>query len=199
MVYVSVTCLERHLNTLEAKDTQTSSDLLAVERLLKKIEALDVEFKEHHYAVIDLVEDHEQVLDDEQAIMNDYEEKVAEIIECLQELRPEAKAALSVAHSTEPLHHLRKRVNDVERNLRLVKGKINLSTPAPGLKSCLLLQLEEQVGSIKLDLSDVTRDILSSEKEEEDLLEQKDSIREALFNLGLQIEHLLQDRQINPL
>ena len=94
---------------MEARDTLTSSDLLAVERLFKKVEALDVEFKEHHYAVIDLVGDHK--------------DKVAEItcIEHLQELWPEAKVALSVAHSTGLLHHLRRRINDVESNLRLVK------------------------------------------------------------------------------
>ena len=162
------------------------------------MDALDVEFKEHHYVMINLVGDDEQVLDEKQAIMDDHEDKVAEIIECLQQLRPEAKAALSAAHSTNASHHLRRRINDVERNLRLVKGKIAPLTPGHGLDSCLLLQLEEQLSSIKLDLSDVTRDILSSEKEEEDLLGQKDSLHEALFNLSLQIKPLLQDQPSNP-
>ena len=57
--------------------------------------------------------------------MDNHKDKVAEIIERLQELQPEAKAALSVTHSTEPLHHLCRRLNDMERNLRLVKGKID--------------------------------------------------------------------------
>ena len=83
VVHTSVTHLECGLNTLEAKDTLTSSDLLIVERLFKKVDALDVECKEHHCAVIDLIGDDEQILDEEQAVMDDHEDKVAEITELL--------------------------------------------------------------------------------------------------------------------
>ena len=95
-------------------------------------------------------------------------------------------------------HHLRRRLNEVEKKLRLVKGKIDPLTPGPSLHSWLLLQLEEQVDSIKIDLSDITRDIPSSEREEEDLLQRKDSLREALFNLGLQMKRLLQIQKSSP-
>ena len=61
MLLASITSLEGHLNILEIKDTLTSSDLLAVECLLKKIEALHIELKDHHSAVMDLVGDDEQV------------------------------------------------------------------------------------------------------------------------------------------
>ena len=67
-----------------------------------------------------------------------------------------------------------------------------------GLDSYLLLQLEEQVGSIKIDLSDVTRDIVSSEKEDEDLLDQKDRLCKSLFDLSLQIMHLLHNESSSP-
>ena len=144
--------LHVRLNTLEAKYTLTSSDLLAIECLLKKVEALDVDFKQHHYSVIDLVGDDEQVSAKEQAIMDDHEDKVAEIVEHLQKLWPEPKAAISVAHSMGHLHYLFRRINDVERNLHLVKGKTDPLTLCPNLDSCLVLQLEEEVGSIKLDL-----------------------------------------------
>ena len=90
---MSVTCLEVRLVTLQAKDTLTSSDLLTIEHLLKKVEALNAEFKEHHYAVIDLIGGDEQIFDGEQAVMDDQEDKVAEIIECLQQLRPESMVA----------------------------------------------------------------------------------------------------------
>ena len=59
---MSVTRLERHLNTLEDKDILSSSDVLAIECLLEKVEALDVEYKEHHYAGINLVGDDEHVI-----------------------------------------------------------------------------------------------------------------------------------------
>ena len=50
--------------------------------------------------MIDLVSDDEHVLDEEKAVIDDQEDKVAEIIEHMQQLRPEAVAALSAAHST---------------------------------------------------------------------------------------------------
>ena len=40
----------------------------------------------------------------------------------------------------------------MESNLHLVKEEVDPFTPGPGLDSCLLVQLEEQVGSIKKDL-----------------------------------------------
>ena len=46
VVHASVLCLEVCLNALEAKDTLTSNDLLTVERLIKQVEALDVELKD---------------------------------------------------------------------------------------------------------------------------------------------------------
>ena len=60
MVRTSVTHLKEHLATLEAKETLTSNDLLSVESLLKKIEALGAAVQEHHYAVINLIGDDEQ-------------------------------------------------------------------------------------------------------------------------------------------
>ena len=140
MIRTSVTCmcLELCLYALEAKDTLTSSDLLTVKGLLKKVDALDVEFKEHHYAVIDLVGDDGQTLDEQQVVMDDHKDKVAEIIERLQLLCPESKAAPSVAHPTSHSHHLRKRLNHVERIVSSVKDEIKGLTPRPDLHNCLL-------------------------------------------------------------
>ena len=90
MVRTSFMRLEVCLTALEAKDTLTNSDLLTTECLSKKVETLDVEFKEQHCAVISLVGNDKQILDEEQVIMDDYEDKVAEIIERLQQLQPES-------------------------------------------------------------------------------------------------------------
>ena len=90
--------------------------------------SLDIEFKEYHYTVIDLVGGAEQILDEEQAVMDDHEDKVAEITERLQQLRPELKAAPSVAHLTTHSHHLRKRLNHVERIVRSVGSCVQSRT-----------------------------------------------------------------------
>ena len=155
MVCTSVLRLERHLNTLEVKDTLTSSDLLAAKCLLEYVQTFDVEFKEYHCAMIDLVKDHKHVIGEEQAVVDNHEHKFAEIIERMQGLWPEAKAAIFVVLSTGHSHQLRRSINNMEMNLRLVKGKVDPLTPGLSLDSYLLLQLAEQIGSIKLHLSDV--------------------------------------------
>lgn len=94
---MSVMCLEDLVVILEAKETLTNSDRLLVERCLKKVETLDAKFKEHHFTVIDHVRDDEQQLDEEQALMDDHEDKVhvADFTEHLQQLWPVSKAASS--------------------------------------------------------------------------------------------------------
>ena len=77
--------------------------------------------------MINLLRDDKQILDEEQAIMDDHKDKVAEIIQHMQELQPETKAELSVAHSTGHSHHLHRELNDVESNLRLVKEEVDLA------------------------------------------------------------------------
>ena len=111
-------------------------------------------------------------MDEEQAAMDEQEDKVAEIIERLQKLCPEARAALSAVHSTDPSYHLCRWLNDMESNLCLAQEEVDALKPGPGLDSCLLLQLEEQVSSIRTDLLDVIRDLLSSQSQEQDLLDE---------------------------
>ena len=93
-------------------ETLKSSDCLSVKHLLNKVEDLDAKFKEHHHTVIDL-KNEDQQLDEQQAVMDDYEDKVTEITDCLQQLRPDSKAASSAVHSTGHTYHLRKWLNDV--------------------------------------------------------------------------------------
>ena len=107
------------------------------------------------------------MLDEEQAVMDDHEHKIAEITEHLQQLCPESKVTSSAEHSGHS-HNLRRWLNDVERNLCLVQGKIDPLISSPHLDSCLILQLEEQVSSIKLDHSDIPRGFVSSKKKVQD-------------------------------
>ena len=90
--------------------------------------------------MIDLVKDDKQVLGEEQAVMDDYEDKYAEVIERVLGFWPEVKAAIFVVLSTSHSYQLCRQINNMDRNLRLVKGKIDPLTPGPGLDSYLLLQ-----------------------------------------------------------
>ena len=78
-----------------------------------------------------------------------------------------------------------------------IKDEIEVLTPRPYLDNCLLRQLEEQLGGVSKDLSDIGQDIVSSE-EEENLLDTEATLCKSFFNLSVQIKRLLQDRPSNP-
>ena len=181
--------LEEHLNTLEAKDTLTGRDRLTVERLSKKIEALDVDFKEHHYAVIDLVGDDEQKLDEEQALMDDNEDKVAEIVVCLQQLQTDSKVASLTVHSMHKCVHLGKWLCRMEIGLRKFNGAVEPLVPGPGLDNCLTQQFEEHITSLKAKLEDIAQAALLFE--DEGRLEQHAMLEQALYNLDLKVKQVL--------
>ena len=82
--------------------------------------------------------------------------------------------------------------------MRSVKDEIKGLTPRPDLGSCLLRQVEEQVGSVTKDLSYRAQDILPSKEEEECLLDTKVTLGKALFELSVQIKCLLRDLPSNP-
>ena len=75
---------------------------------LKRIETLNMKFKEYHYILIDLLEDDEGRMEGEQAILDNYKDKTADIMEHIQQLHPRTKIASSPVHSTDYSHHLYK-------------------------------------------------------------------------------------------
>ena len=81
--------------------------------------------------------------------------------------------------------------------MRSAKDKIEGLTPRHDLDSCLIQQLEGQVGSLYKNLSNLTRDILYLEEEEEDLLDKEATLCKAVFDLSVWIKRLLQDRLSN--
>ena len=80
----SVTHLGDRLAILEGKETLINSDYATVKCLIKKMKALDDDFKEHHYTNIDLIGKDGETQYEEQAVMDDHEDKVVEITQHLQ-------------------------------------------------------------------------------------------------------------------
>ena len=131
--------------------------------------------------------------------MDNREDKIAVLVKCIQELGVESPLTTCLSTpEAKASHDLRTWVNNVESNLHLAKEEVEPLTPSPGLDRCLLLQLKEQVGSIRTDLLGIIQDILSSENEDEDLYDKKDRLCKALFKLDLQIKRLLHDQLSSP-
>ena len=70
--------------------------------------------------------------------------------------------------------------------------------PGPKLYDCLIQHLQEQVGRLRAELSDVARDFLSMQEEDQSLLEQESDLDKAFSILSLRIRRLLSDRVGHP-
>ena len=118
MVSEFVTCINRKIATLlEEKKELTEKDRQSILETLEKLEELKAEFKAYHYAIVEQIEG-EQELTEEQTTMDEFEEKLEELIDRLSELviTPEhikARAPSLARDSSEPakgLVNVRKRL-----------------------------------------------------------------------------------------
>ena len=63
---------------------------------------LDKNFQEYHYSILDLMEE-EEAFDGEQLILDEHEEKISSILDCLYVLRNPTKPTVG-----DPCHHIDK-------------------------------------------------------------------------------------------
>ena len=82
-----ITRLEVQVFKLEEKPEIMSSDSVRIQAYTEKFFSLDSDFKTHHFHVIELVnEDDEETLKWEQAVMDNHEERMNEIMDRLTQL-----------------------------------------------------------------------------------------------------------------
>ena len=79
----------------------------------------------------------------------------------------------------------------LDNSLRSINLTVEPLAPGPDLDNCLVRQLEKQVGRLWAELMDFTRGILLLEQEDQNLFDQESTLKKALFDLSLRIEHLL--------
>ena len=196
LVCATVTRLEDRVTTLEAKETLKNTDHVTIQQMLKRLETLDGKFKTHHFAVVDLVK--EQTLDEEQAVLDDHNNKVLLLTERLQLLAGNIEAASPSKPFIEPSQLLSRRLCHLENSLRSINLTVEPLAPGPDLDNCLVPQLEEQVGHLWAEFSDITHGILSLEQEGQNLFDQELTHNKALFDLSLWTERLLNDQSAPP-
>ena len=81
VMYASITCLDLHVKDLEDKAETTQWDCLEVQRPMHRVETLDKELS-YHLAIVDASE--EESLEIEQDTFHEYDERVADLIVCVQ-------------------------------------------------------------------------------------------------------------------
>ena len=73
----NITSLETKTTKLEEKESLTKKAQQSVSKMVKKLEALSVEFKSYHCAILDQIEEQEQ-LAKQKVTVDNHEDKVEE-------------------------------------------------------------------------------------------------------------------------
>ena len=184
-----ITRLDMQISKLEDKPEITASDSVRIQAHTERIISLDTDFKKHHFHVIGLVDESDgDTLAQEQAILDDHEDKINDIMTRLAQLSHSKPSPTVEAPSTgleptkaEPTRLLLRRLKHMESTLRSINSTVEPLTSGPDLDACLVRQLEKQVGRISAEHSELTRDILSLEPEDHDLLDLSSTL-EKLFS-----------------
>ena len=100
LVQASITRLEHRVNAYEIKEELTHADCLAIQSWIKKFETLDTKFRQHHYTIVELLDD--EAVDEEQVALDDHDERVTDLIDRLQQLVSEPKEAVSLSRPADP-------------------------------------------------------------------------------------------------
>ena len=82
----SLSGLERKIAQIEEKETLSPADRIALQRLAKKIESLDEEFKNQHFVLVELL-DQEEDLTNEQAALDEHDDQVADLSDRVERLK----------------------------------------------------------------------------------------------------------------
>ena len=182
--HASITKLATKLNDLESKaDQPTTLDF--ARRLKERLDSLDLEFKTHHYALVEQIEERTD-LDREQETIDNHDDEASVIAVCAQKL-----IALC---SSSPVSDLRKtssrRLAHINKNLSTISDAIGALAGEDDI--LLLHQYEEQIADCKKELNDTRNNLLSIDLGEEDELSKLlTRVGKKLFDCSLSIKKSL--------
>ena len=134
-------------------------------------------------------EEDEDTLRREQAILDDHEDRMNEIMDCLTQLSHSRSSPTVVAPpmgpaqdepmrttSTDPQRGLNRRLVLIETELRDIANAVEAIERGPEFDRCLLEQHEEQISGLKSKLIDVSCNIATLDKDETGLEDRRCAI-----------------------
>ena len=86
MAISSIIHLEKHVLDLEGKEKVSHKDEAAIKGYIKRLENLDTDFKGFDCSVINLVKENEELLLEEQAKLDDHQNRVTNLMSRLLDL-----------------------------------------------------------------------------------------------------------------
>ena len=179
----SITRAKTRLRDLEAKTTRMDTRDHA-QRMLDNLENLDSDFKQYHYALIELIDD-EETLEEEQENVDKHDDEIAELVVSYKQLLSVCTVSLDVDDGK----IISRKMKHLHKGLSIVKDSI---VKHPDLH--VLHQHEEDLRDYKKELSDVRNDLLSLVLKEEDKLSVHLSALEcAMFDWWLEVHKSISD------
>ena len=180
VVKASLTRLGSRIEAVER-----SPDLDEARRLTSRLESLVAEFKVHHYGIIDLLEDAED-LEGQQAVLDAHDDNVAQLAARLEKL----VTTCSSKDSSQP-KIASKRLKNLEKGLAAILSGTS-SLPSGEDRICLLQQYEEQLSEFKAEFSSIRHSLFSFDLEDTSTLSVLlTHVEKSLFDCSLEIKKLL--------
>ena len=183
----SITRLTTKLNELEAQSHEPSTVNLA-RRMPQRLDSLDAEFKKHHYALIDAIEEaDEETLSKEQDELDQHDDLITDLSMRIEKLITTCNlnsdsGARKMA--SRRLTHLKSNLAGVEAAVR------SLKTDTAEIH--VLHQYQEQLSDFKGELAEIRQTLLSLGLVEGDELETSmNTLDKAMFDCGLELKRLI--------
>ena len=156
------------------------------QRLSQKLDVLDSEFRTHHHALIDLVDDQE-TLRKEQSTLDDHDDLVTDVAVRIQQLINACSSTPEVSArkiASRRLSHLEKTLSSIRAAISSLSGESD--------DFCVLRQYEEQFSDCKREPLDVRSSLLTLDLEDSDeLCTSQTSLEDEMFQCSLKIKRLL--------
>ena len=154
---VSITHLTTRVREAEARKDDLGIANLS-KKLKEKLESLDSDFRNHHFAIIDLLEE-ESDLEREQPILNQHDDEVLNLTTQLDVLvdtspRPQSSTLSVTKTAGRRLEHLCKSFTKISDAV----GKLTETDDV-----CLIRLHDEQLNKFKCELEDINKSILNSD------------------------------------
>ena len=194
----SLTRLTNRLKDLEGESAEHKTLELA-QRMSQKLSDLDSEFRTHHHALIDLIDD-EDTLAKEQEVLDTHDDLVAELSVRVKQVIVASSPSTSESSrriSSRKLAHLQKSLTTITSIIRdtsttLSDTSIIRDTSTTLSDTCLLRQYVEMTNGINRDLVKTRDDLHRLELDEiDELFELQDRLETQVFYCSVNIKKLL--------
>ena len=197
VIRASITRSDGRIAELEGKRALTAADKLFAQNLLQKLGSLDVDFRSYHLAVVDL--SGEDAIDEEQAVLDEHDDRLADFTVRLQQLTPSRlPSPPPPSTESESGRHLSKRLSYLKKELEAVVRGVESTESSEETDPCLLAQYEEQLSGLKAELASISRDLLSLDDVDGSLTEQQERLSLSIFDIRLKVKHLLSRKVDRP-